>query len=142
MPTQRPQPGQLKRAPENFIAPELSQAITEHGLNGERRQFLRSSFLAAIAAGAATGAASTAAKAQNTANPGSISPPDDPAILNLPAHSKTLGQAVATHPYGQPSRYESALQRRESPGLTRVGQASVSFTPLQGLFGIITPSGL
>src|SRR4029079_3619291 len=29
-----------------------------------------------------------------------------------------------------------------SPGLTRVGASSVSFTPLQGLFGIITPSGL
>ncbi|MCP2848935.1 molybdopterin-dependent oxidoreductase, partial [Salmonella enterica subsp. enterica serovar Typhimurium] len=33
-------------------------------------------------------------------------------------------------------------KRRESPGLTRVAAASVSFAPLQGLFGIITPSGL
>jgi len=32
--------------------------------------------------------------------------------------------------------------RRESPGLASVRQASVAFTPLQGLFGIITPSGL
>jgi sulfane dehydrogenase subunit SoxC len=38
--------------------------------------------------------------------------------------------------------HEAALQRRESPGLTRVPQASVSFAPLQGLFGIITPNGL
>ena len=30
--------------------------------------------------------------------------------------------------------------RRESPGLTRTPQSSVSFTPLQNLFGIITPS--
>lgn len=49
---------------------------------------------------------------------------------------------VATNPYGVPSQWEKNLVRRESPGLTRVPQASVSFTPLQGLFGIITPSGL
>ena len=41
-----------------------------------------------------------------------------------------------------PSKYESNLVRRESPGLTRVPQASVAFAPLQGMFGIITPSGL
>jgi sulfane dehydrogenase subunit SoxC len=41
-----------------------------------------------------------------------------------------------------PSKFESQLLRRESPGLARVGGASVSFAPLQGLFGIITPSGL
>jgi sulfane dehydrogenase subunit SoxC len=34
------------------------------------------------------------------------------------------------------------LQRRESPGLTRRRESSIAFTPLQGLFGIITPSGL
>jgi hypothetical protein len=34
---------------------------------------------------------------------------------------------------GKPSEFEKNLQRRESPGLTRVGQASVSFCPLQGL---------
>src|SRR6185369_12836610 len=41
-----------------------------------------------------------------------------------------------------PSEHEKKLQRRESPGLTRVGGSSVSFAPLQGLFGIITPNGL
>ncbi len=66
----------------------------------------------------------------------------DPAILNLPAHTKGLGQPVAARPYGLPSKYEENLQRRESPGLTRVGAAGVSFAPLQGFFGIITPSGL
>ena len=49
---------------------------------------------------------------------------------------------MAARAYGLPSQYEKNLQRRESPGLTRVGAASVSFAPLQGLFGIITPSGL
>ena len=34
------------------------------------------------------------------------------------------------------------VQRRQSPGLTPQPQSSVSFTPLQNLFGIITPSGL
>jgi sulfane dehydrogenase subunit SoxC len=66
----------------------------------------------------------------------------DPAILNLPAHSTSLGNPVASSPYGQPSRYEINLQRRESPGLTRVSAASVSFSPLQGMFGIITANGL
>ncbi|WP_395009525.1 sulfite dehydrogenase, partial [Undibacterium sp.] len=54
----------------------------------------------------------------------------------------TLGQPVASTGDGMPSQWEKNLQRRESPGLTRVSQASVSFTPLQGLFGIITPNGL
>jgi sulfane dehydrogenase subunit SoxC len=34
------------------------------------------------------------------------------------------------------------VQRRQSPGLTQTKQASVSFAPLQSLFGIVTPSGL
>jgi len=66
----------------------------------------------------------------------------DPAILTLPPHSKGLGQPVAARGYGLPSEHEKNLQRRESPGLTRVSQSSVAFTPLQGTFGIITPSGL
>jgi sulfane dehydrogenase subunit SoxC len=32
--------------------------------------------------------------------------------------------------------------KRQSPGLTQTNQASVAFTPLQSLFGMITPSGL
>jgi sulfane dehydrogenase subunit SoxC len=67
---------------------------------------------------------------------------DDPNIMELPAHTKGLGQGVATNPYGVPSQFEKNIQRRESPGLTQVPQASVSFCPLQSLFGIITPSGL
>ncbi|MGE5097496.1 MAG: sulfite dehydrogenase, partial [Betaproteobacteria bacterium] len=66
----------------------------------------------------------------------------DPAILELPAHSKGLGQPVAARAYGAPSQYEANLQRRQSPGLTRVAQSSVAFAPLQGFFGIITPNGL
>ena len=66
----------------------------------------------------------------------------DPNILNLPAHSTGLGQGVATDGYGKPSKFEANVQRRQSPGLTQTTQSSVSFAPLQSLFGIVTPSGL
>ena len=92
----------------------------------DRRGFLKKSV--ALAGGAALAGA---ARAQG-----------DPAILNLPAHSRGLGQPVAARGYGLPSGYEKNLERRESPGLTRVPQASVAFAPLQGMFGIITPNGL
>jgi sulfane dehydrogenase subunit SoxC len=49
---------------------------------------------------------------------------------------------VVTTPYGQPSPFEAQVIKRQSPGLTQTNQASVAFTPLQSLFGMITPSGL
>jgi sulfane dehydrogenase subunit SoxC len=61
---------------------------------------------------------------------------------NVPEWQTTLGAPILEHPYGLPSRYEANVKRRESPGLTRTPQSSVSFTPLQNLFGIITPSSL
>jgi sulfane dehydrogenase subunit SoxC len=121
--------GVLQKAPEAFIAPALAQDITRNGLDNERRGFLRKSFLAS-----AGGALALTARAQTTAG--------DPAILVLPEHSKSLGNPVATDGYGNPSKFEKNLQRRESPGLTQVGAAGVSFAPLQGLFGIITPNSL
>ncbi len=121
--------GILQKAPEAFVPPALAQDITKNGLSTERRGFLRQSFLAA------TGAAfALTAKAQDKAG--------DSAILTLPEYSKSLGNPVATDGYGSPSKFEKNLQRRESPGLTAVGAAGVSFAPLQGLFGIITPNGL
>ena len=95
----------------------------------DRRGFLKKSL--ALAGGGAAALAAARASGQG-----------DPAILKLPAHSTGLGQPVAARAYGLPSEFEKNLQRRESPGLTRVSQASVSFAPLQGMFGIITPSGL
>jgi sulfane dehydrogenase subunit SoxC len=112
----------LRKAPEGF----LSQANIAAVSSG-RRGLLAGAFGAAMASLAQTAQAQTK---------------DDPNIMELPAHSKGLGQGVATNPYGLPSQFEKNLQRRESPGLTQVPQASVSFCPLQGLFGIITPSGL
>ncbi|MES2413633.1 MAG: sulfite dehydrogenase [Pseudomonadota bacterium] len=114
----------LQRAPENFLSLAQIQDV-----RAGRRGFLAGALAAATSSMAS---ASVAAQAAG----------DDPNIVNLPPYSTGLGQAVAARPYGLPSEFEKNLQRRESPGLTRIGQASVSFCPLQGLFGIITPSGL
>jgi len=115
--------GRVVPAPEGHISGEqLEQARTA------RRQFMGK----ALAMGAGAVAAGRAVAA----------PKGEDAILKLPAHTTGLGKPVAALGYGVPSQWEGNLQRRESPGLTRVSQASVSFCPLQGLFGIITPNGL
>ncbi|WP_394780165.1 sulfite dehydrogenase [Undibacterium sp.] len=134
--TQHKSPGRLQKAPENFLDQQLIQEITSQGLNEQRRLFLRKSFAATLGTVGATAALKAGTVRAEDVFEG------DPAILNLPEHSKTLGLPVATNPYGQPSKYEKNLLRRESPGLTRVGAASVSFCPLQGMFGIITANGL
>jgi sulfane dehydrogenase subunit SoxC len=109
-------PGRLRPAPEDFLTPEALA----------RRRFL------------GAGAAVTAAAVSG----GALAAEGDPAILELPEHSRTLGAPVASRPYGSPSRYENSVQRRESPGLTRTSISSIAFAPLQSLFGIITPSGV
>jgi sulfane dehydrogenase subunit SoxC len=60
---------------------------------------------------------------------------------NLPAWGRTLGPGVIEEPYGTRSRHETAV-RRYVPWLTPDRVSSVSFTPLQDMQGIITPSGL
>jgi sulfane dehydrogenase subunit SoxC len=117
MPPDDARPGHLRPAPENHL-----DAAT---LDGARRRFL---------AGAAGVAAAFSAA--------SIARADDPAILQAPEHSRTLGQPVAARGYGAPSVHEAALQRRTSRGLTRTSLTPIAFAPLQGLFGIVTPSGL
>lgn len=126
--------GRLQPAPENFVTPELIGQINTHGLDEPRRGFLRTSFAAAAAS---LGVLSQARAADDHPGLGG-----DPAIINLPKHSTSLGLPVAHLGYGLPSRYEANLQRRESVGLTKRRESGVAFTPLQGLFGIITPSGL
>jgi sulfane dehydrogenase subunit SoxC len=116
--------GRIIRAPENFLSQEQLDAA-----RNARRSFMGKALL--MGAGVTAAAKVAAAVSEG-----------DPAILTLPEHSTSLGQPVATTGYGSPSKWEKNLQRRESPGLTRVRQSSVSFTPLQSLFGIITPSGL
>ncbi|QNP48509.1 sulfite dehydrogenase [Diaphorobacter aerolatus] len=124
--------GGVRKAPENFVRGGDVGTVFAEARAG-RRTFIRNAF-AAAAAGAAAGTAI----AQNARNVGE----GDPNILELPAHSKGLGQPVAVEGYGKPSKYEANVQRRQSPGLTQTRQASVSFAPLQSLFGIVTPSGL
>ncbi|MEN9626866.1 MAG: hypothetical protein RJA10_92, partial [Pseudomonadota bacterium] len=129
-------PGRLLKAPENFIDADGVRTVFAEARSG-RRDFIRRAFASATAGAAlaATGAA------RGQANP-VPSEGGDPNILNLPAHSKGLGQPVVTDGYGKPSKYEANVQRRQSPGLTQTAQASVSFAPLQSLFGVVTPSGL
>ena len=117
--------GRIVPAPENFLDQEQIAAVSSG-----RRDFLRQAMLAAVGAGAA--APFTKAEAEE----------GDATILQAQPWSTSLGQPVASTPYGLPSKYEKNLVRRVSPGLTRVGASSVSFAPLQGLFGIITPNGL
>ena len=101
------QRGRILRAPEHFVDGKLADDITAEGWNEQRRGFLRRSFLAA--AGALAG------------GPALAQAGGDPVILNLPEHARTLGKPVASNPYGMPSKYETNLLRRESPGLTRGG---------------------
>ena len=118
--------GQLQHAPESFLAPALIHDIHRKGIDDGRRKLLRGAFTAAAAA---------------LASP-HLGASDDPNIVDIPAWSRSLGKPVAANPYGFPSPHEANIIRRQSPGLTRTDQSSVSFTPLQSLFGMITPSGL
>ena len=124
-------PGRLLKAPEHFLDPAGVRRVFAEGKGG-RRDFIRSAFAAAGSAAAAAAAAANRLPAEG----------GDFNILQLPAHSTGLGQPVATDGYGKPSKFEANVQRRQSPGLTQTPQSSVSFAPLQSLFGIVTPSGL
>ncbi len=130
--------GRLLKAPENFITPEGVRNVFREGQAG-RRNFVRSAFAAALAGAAAPQAL---AQLQSPAPAAGMPVAGDPNILELPAHSKGLGQSAALLGYGAPSKFEANVQRRRSPGLTQTTQSSVSFAPLQSLFGIVTPSGL
>lgn len=131
MSDRQPDRGRLQKAPEHFLDIGAVRTVPPQAQGG-RRDFIRRAFAAAAAGVAAPTAMAQAASA----------PAGDPRILDLPAHSTGLGQGVATDGYGKPSQYEANVQRRQSPGLTQTTQSSVSFAPLQSLFGIVTPSGL
>jgi len=118
--------GQLRPAPESFLSAELVADISAHGVNEQRRGLLKGAFATALAGMAGMAGATDS----------------DPDIVNVPEWSKILGKPVAANPYGLPSKYEANIIRRQSPGLTQTDQASVAFTPLQSMFGMITPSGL
>ncbi|MBD2860227.1 sulfite dehydrogenase [Spongiibacter sp. KMU-158] len=123
--------GHLQHAPESFLDANTISDISQNGIDSSRRRLLRGSF-----------AAATAAMLMPVISQQARAEEGDPDILNLPPWSKMLGKSVASPSYGQPSKYEANIQRRQSPGLTQTDQASVSFSPLQGMFGMITASGL
>ncbi|MDD4887992.1 MAG: sulfite dehydrogenase [Thiomonas sp.] len=125
--------GRLRKAPEHFLNSEQIAQV-----QAGRRDFLRKTFLTATATMAAGGAANAYADDRKDwdGNKGSN------LILKDPEWGTTLGRGVDEPPYGMPIKYEKNLVRRISPGLAAVTQANVAFAPLQGMFGIITPSGL
>ncbi len=126
-------PGRIRPAPENVLSVEEI----------DRARRARRSFMGkALAMGAGAGAGTHALAAAQAREAPGVDGPGEKAIVELPAHTTGLGQPVAARGYGVPSQWERNLQRRESPGLTRVSASSVSFAPLQGMFGIITPNGL
>jgi sulfane dehydrogenase subunit SoxC len=97
--------------------------------SASRRRFL--------AAAAGAGALAASGRGANAAggNPKNLPP-------NVPEWTRTLGDGVAVRPYGQPSKFENHVVRRDVAWLTASPESSVSFTPLHELDGIITPSGL
>ena len=115
--------GRIRPAPDNFLRDADIKAY-----RSDRRSFLRSGLVVAGAAASAP----LAAWGRGA----------DPAIVDLPPWTTTPGSPVAARPYGQPSQHQGALKRRDVPGISPLGGNSASFCPLQGLFGIITPSGL
>ncbi|HEY5366329.1 MAG TPA: sulfite dehydrogenase [Casimicrobiaceae bacterium] len=125
---------------QKHFARSVPAPVSAIDADASRRGFLKRAALlgsAALAPGArvAHGAALDG-PASPVVDAGANLPP------NVPQWNRTLGAPILSSPYGVPSTYEANIVRRESPGLTRTPYSSVAFTPLQNLFGIITPSGL
>ena len=104
-----------------------------------RRKFLTTSLVGGIAA-AGAGAALAQQKPGVALAPLKSNPKNLPP--NVPDWSKVLGDGVAAHPYGKPSKFEKHVVRRDVEWLTASRESSVNFTPLHELDGIITPNGL
>ncbi|MDB5867766.1 MAG: Sulfur oxidation molybdopterin protein [Polaromonas sp.] len=96
-------------------------------ISAPRRQFFRRT--------AALGAVALGAGKTETAVAG------EPDALQVPAWTRQPGEPVLWRPYGLPSEHEKhVIRRSRSPGV--LPGAASSMTPLQDLFGIITPTGL
>jgi sulfane dehydrogenase subunit SoxC len=106
----------------------------DHGTG--RRNFLRAGLGAAGGLVAATTGAGKAAAAGGSGNSASN------AITNLPTWTKYLGPGVEARPYGQPSKFEDSVVRRNVDWLTATKQSSVNFTPIYALEGFVTPNGI
>jgi len=120
----------------NITDKELLEAVATEAekLKGaDRRNFLKKG-IQVTAAGAMVAAGSQIAP--KTAHAVDNLPP------NTPKWQKGLGRGVVEVPYGLPSKFQKHVVRRTVPWLTADPIASISFTPLAELNGIITPNGL
>jgi sulfane dehydrogenase subunit SoxC len=121
------------KEPENpggrMLVPSSSKA--------SRRSFLRGAAAGGLAGGlVAAGAGSEAfAQTRKPVNPKHLPP-------NNPPWTTEAGFGVGDFPYGVPSPHESHVVRRNVDWLTADRIASISFTPLADLTGIITPNGV
>jgi sulfane dehydrogenase subunit SoxC len=103
---------------------------------GSRRRFLQGALAGGVlASGGASSALAQKRVAPEGGNPKNLPP-------NVPGWSQVLGDGVAAHPYGKPSKFEKHVIRRDVEWLTASRESSVNFTPLHELDGIITPNGL
>ena len=102
----------------------------------------RRNFLARTVAGGLVAASGGAALGQDKAKPNILKSNPKNLPPNVPSWSKVLGDSVAAHPYGKPSKYEKHVVRRDVEWLTASRESSINFTPLHELDGIITPNGL
>ena len=107
----------IERAPEHHLTAET---VKETAVS--RRQLMGMTVISTLSAGL-----SSMSHAQS---------------LTMPPWTTSPGFPVAKTPYGQPSRFQSGFERKTLPGLSPVPENSASFSPLQGLLGIITPSGV
>ena len=107
---------------------EIIESESQKLAQSDRRSFLKNS-LGLASATATSALVGTKLLADNL-------PP------NSPSWSRKLGSGVLTNPYGKPSEFEKHIQRRTVDWLTPDRIASISFTPLAELKGIITPNGL
>ena len=109
--------------------------------NDQTPGFSRRRLITGAAAGLAVATAAGEAGAQSKP---ATAPKTDAKNLppNVPDWTRTLGDGVATHPYGKPSKFEAHVVRRDVEWLTASRESSVNFTPLHALDGIITPNGL
>ncbi len=115
---------------------DQSKTDDDAGVAAGRRRFLGG----ALAGGLSLAAGGAAAQDKGAepvlkSNPRNLPP-------NVPRWSKVLGDGVAAHPYGTPSKFEKHVVRRDVEWLTASRESSVNFTPLHELDGIITPNGL
>lgn len=111
-----------QRAPDDDLKPVAGNGLLH------RRALLQQGLIFATAT-----AAASAATAQETPAPAAAADPASPSSLRTP------GQPFSA--YGQPSPYEARVMRAVAAN-TDVPGNGVSWTPLEQLEGIITPSGL